>query len=99
MILPTLCFSALKYELISLVYVTFIRTTPEKLWEALTNGDFSDKQPEEPARDGRAYSILRYLLTKRNRDWWRINEYPIPFSRRAIASCRESAGSGFHFQR
>jgi uncharacterized protein YndB with AHSA1/START domain len=25
------------------VYVTYIRTTPEKLWEALTNGDFSEK--------------------------------------------------------
>lgn len=25
------------------VYSTFIRTTPEKLWEALTNGDFSEK--------------------------------------------------------
>ena len=25
------------------VYVTYIRTTPEKLWEALTNGDFSVK--------------------------------------------------------
>ncbi|MFI5345669.1 MAG: SRPBCC family protein [Elusimicrobiota bacterium] len=25
------------------VYATFIRTTPEKLWEALTNGDFSQK--------------------------------------------------------
>jgi uncharacterized protein YndB with AHSA1/START domain len=25
------------------VYATFIRTTPEKLWEALTNGDFSEK--------------------------------------------------------
>lgn len=25
------------------VYATFIRTTPEKLWEALTNGDFSVK--------------------------------------------------------
>lgn len=25
------------------VYATFIRTTPEKLWEALTNGDFSMK--------------------------------------------------------
>ena len=25
------------------VYVTFIRTTPEKLWDALTNGDFSQK--------------------------------------------------------
>jgi uncharacterized protein YndB with AHSA1/START domain len=25
------------------VYTTFIRTTPEKLWEALTNGDFSEK--------------------------------------------------------
>jgi uncharacterized protein YndB with AHSA1/START domain len=25
------------------VYVTFIRTTPEKLWESLTNGDFSEK--------------------------------------------------------
>ena len=23
------------------VYATFIRTTPEKLWEALTSGDFS----------------------------------------------------------
>ena len=27
----------------TLVYATFIRTTPEKLWEALTNGDFSEK--------------------------------------------------------
>jgi uncharacterized protein YndB with AHSA1/START domain len=25
------------------VYATYIRTTPEKLWEALTNGDFSMK--------------------------------------------------------
>ena len=25
------------------VYATFIRTTPEKLWEALTNGNFSEK--------------------------------------------------------
>lgn len=25
------------------VYATFIRTTPEKLWQALTNGDFSQK--------------------------------------------------------
>ena len=27
----------------TLVYATFIRTTPVKLWEALTNGDFSEK--------------------------------------------------------
>jgi uncharacterized protein YndB with AHSA1/START domain len=25
------------------VYAIYIRTTPEKLWEALTNGDFSEK--------------------------------------------------------
>ena len=25
------------------VYTTYIRTTPEKLWDALTNGDFSEK--------------------------------------------------------
>jgi uncharacterized protein YndB with AHSA1/START domain len=25
------------------VYATYIRTTPEKLWEALTKGDFSEK--------------------------------------------------------
>ena len=25
------------------VYATYIRTTPEKLWDALTNGDFSEK--------------------------------------------------------
>ncbi len=25
------------------VYTTYIRTTPEKLWEALTRGDFSEK--------------------------------------------------------
>ena len=30
-------------EKIEFVYATFIRTTPEKLWEALTNGDFSQK--------------------------------------------------------
>ena len=28
---------------VEFVYATFIRTTPEKLWEALTNGDFSVK--------------------------------------------------------
>ena len=28
---------------VEFVYATFIRTTPEKLWEALTNGDFSQK--------------------------------------------------------
>ena len=25
------------------VYVTYIRTTPEKLWSALTSGDFTEK--------------------------------------------------------
>ena len=25
------------------VYVTYIETTPEKLWEALTNGDFTER--------------------------------------------------------
>jgi uncharacterized protein YndB with AHSA1/START domain len=25
------------------IYATYIRTTPEKLWEALTNGDFSEQ--------------------------------------------------------
>ena len=25
------------------IYATFIRTTPEKLWDALTSGDFSEK--------------------------------------------------------
>ena len=30
-------------EKVEFVYVTYIRTTPEKLWEALTNGDFSEK--------------------------------------------------------
>jgi uncharacterized protein YndB with AHSA1/START domain len=30
-------------EKVEFVYATFIRTTPEKLWEALTNGDFSQK--------------------------------------------------------
>jgi uncharacterized protein YndB with AHSA1/START domain len=30
-------------EPIEFIYATFIRTTPEKLWEALTNGDFSEK--------------------------------------------------------
>ena len=28
---------------IEFIYATYIRTTPEKLWEALTNGDFSEK--------------------------------------------------------
>src|ERR1700676_4167253 len=28
---------------VEFVYVSYIRTTPEKLWEALTNGDFSEK--------------------------------------------------------
>ena len=30
-------------EKIEFVYAAFIRTTPEKLWEALTDGDFSEK--------------------------------------------------------
>lgn len=30
-------------DTVEFVYATFIRTTPEKLWEALTNGDFSEK--------------------------------------------------------
>ncbi|HEU5124104.1 MAG TPA: SRPBCC family protein [Verrucomicrobiae bacterium] len=30
-------------EKIEFVYATFIRTTPEKLWQALTSGDFSEK--------------------------------------------------------
>ena len=25
------------------VYVTYIETTPEKLWEALTSGDFTER--------------------------------------------------------
>ena len=34
---------ATKTETQTFVYATYIRTTPEKLWEALTNGDFSEK--------------------------------------------------------
>ncbi|HEY2083254.1 MAG TPA: SRPBCC family protein [Verrucomicrobiae bacterium] len=30
-------------EKVEFVYAAFIRTTPEKLWEALTSGDFSEK--------------------------------------------------------
>lgn len=30
-------------ETIEFVYATYIRTTPEKLWEALTQGDFTEK--------------------------------------------------------
>ena len=30
-------------ETVDFVYATYIRTTPEKLWEALTRGDFSEK--------------------------------------------------------
>ena len=30
-------------ETTEFVYATYIRTTPEKLWEALTSGDFSEK--------------------------------------------------------
>ena len=30
-------------EKVEFVYVTFIRTTPQQLWEALTNGEFSEK--------------------------------------------------------
>jgi uncharacterized protein YndB with AHSA1/START domain len=30
-------------ETIEFVYAVYIRTTPEKLWEALTSGDFSEK--------------------------------------------------------
>src|SRR5262245_58561157 len=34
---------AVQTETQTFVYSTFIRTTPEKLWEALTNGDFSEQ--------------------------------------------------------
>ncbi len=30
-------------EKLEFIYATYIRTTPEKLWEALTSGDFSEK--------------------------------------------------------
>jgi uncharacterized protein YndB with AHSA1/START domain len=30
-------------ETADFIYATFIRTTPEKLWQALTSGDFSEK--------------------------------------------------------
>jgi uncharacterized protein YndB with AHSA1/START domain len=30
-------------EKVEFVYAAFIRTTPEKLWQALTSGDFSEK--------------------------------------------------------
>lgn len=30
-------------ETVEFVYATYIRTTPEKLWEALTSADFSEK--------------------------------------------------------
>jgi uncharacterized protein YndB with AHSA1/START domain len=33
----------MKTEKLEFVYATFIRTTPEKLWEALTSGEFSQK--------------------------------------------------------
>src|SRR5579885_2535010 len=33
----------LKTKTETFVYATYIRTTPEKLWEALTSGDFSEK--------------------------------------------------------
>ena len=32
-----------KTETQTFVYATYIRTTPEKLWEALTSGEFSEK--------------------------------------------------------
>ena len=33
----------MKTEKLEFVYATFIRTTPEKLWEALKSGEFSQK--------------------------------------------------------
>ena len=30
-------------EKVEFIYATYIRTTPEKLWQALTSGDFSEK--------------------------------------------------------
>jgi uncharacterized protein YndB with AHSA1/START domain len=33
----------IKTETQTYVYATYIRTTPEKLWEALTSGDFSEQ--------------------------------------------------------
>jgi uncharacterized protein YndB with AHSA1/START domain len=33
----------MKSEKLEFVYATYIRTTPEKLWEALTSGEFSEK--------------------------------------------------------
>jgi hypothetical protein len=40
----------------SLLYVTVISTTPEKLWEALTNPDF----------------IVRYWFGRRNESTWKV---------------------------
>ena len=33
----------MKNEKLEFVYATFIRTSPEKLWEALTSPEFSEK--------------------------------------------------------
>src|SRR5262249_46217047 len=61
-----------KTETLTFVYATYIRTTPEKLWEALTQGDFSEKYwmgyriEVEPRAGGR----IRILPPKGGRAVW-----------------------------
>ena len=44
------------------VYVTYIRTTPEKLWQALTDGDFTERYwfGHRVASDWKAGSVYRF---------------------------------------
>lgn len=61
-----------KTETQTFVYATYIRTTPEKLWQALTRGEFSEKYwmgyriEPEPRAGGR----LRILPPKGGKAIW-----------------------------
>ena len=51
------------------VYVTYIETTPEKLWQALTDGDFTERYwfgaPTEIGLEGRL--VVRDAARRRHR--------------------------------
>lgn len=81
------------------VYVTYIATTPEKLWEALTNGDFTEKywfgsRIETDWKVGSAFTIHTGVPDK---DWQgKVLQSEPP---KLLAYCFRVAGGAEHVTR
>ena len=63
------------------VYVTYIETTPEKLWHALTDGEFTERYwfGTRRSRTGRSARLSRWSnATARSTDAGKVVEYDPP---------------------